>query len=191
MYQWALIMGPAQSPAKTNCFSSQLSWQYIRQGNNIFTVKLTSFSFWAVELESGVPLHPCKPDCTDQTAHTLDTQTGGARMWEGEIDRLDIKIDGGKQEGTLLQSDSRYKLPPNTWSHPRQMLLAFTVLWPSTHTHQKSKPKRVIRKCLEATLNPLRKNIQPYHGDSGSGPANVFLLENRAKWFFIRLCFLH
>lgn len=139
MYRWALIMGPALSPAKTNCFSSQLSWQYMRQGNNIFTVLLLNwllFLFGPWNLKVVYRSTPAKPEGTEQTAHTFNTQTGGAKTWKGKIDKLDIKIDWGKQEGTLLQSDSRYKLPPNTWSHPRHMLLVFTVLWSLTHTSE-------------------------------------------------------
>lgn len=40
---------------------------------------------------------------------------------------------------------------------------------------------------VRGNFDPLTKNSHPYHGDSGSGPANVFLLENRTKWLFIRL----
>ena len=44
---------------------------------------------------------------------------------------------------------------------------------------------------VRGNFDPLTKNSHPYHGDSGSGPANVFLLENRTKWLFIRLCCLY
>lgn len=39
---------------------------------------------------------------------------------------------------------------------------------------------------IRGNFDPLTKNSHPYHGDSGSGPANVFLLENRIR-LFIRL----